>query len=506
MKNFLKKLTNARTIFIFLGVLLIFFIALRPPTDPDMGWHIRDGQYLLENDLHVAKKDMFSYTMPNFPLIMHEWVTDVLMAEIYQKTNLFMLSVIFALIVTGAFLLVSWGVEAKIEYKIISSILGVIASIPVLGVRPQMLNLLGLALVVFIILKFRKNNQSKIIYVLPLIFLVWVNMHGGFAVGLFLLGVFIGLEIFKLTLAIILKKFFKNGRVLKAEKWLRENSISGNKIIPLISVFLISSLATLFNPYGWRTYIEIFNTIFDSYAKTNINEWMPVVMTNPMSYQFIIYLLLLSILLIFSFRRVDYTYLLICVVFLYLGFSSWRHMPLFLVISTPLWISIVESLVGRELSVIVQKKTFLIFLILAIFFVGKQRLGREIPLSFSLEKLAVDGQYPLAATRYLKGNPIDGRMFNEYNWGGFLIWQYPEKKVFIDGRMPSWKMGDQKIFEDFNKVLMFNDGWQDILKKYDIGFALVYNNPPNKYVFLNLGWREVYSDELACIFVRPDNQ
>jgi hypothetical protein len=248
----------------------------------------------------------------------------------------------------------------------------------------------------------------------------------------------------------------------------------------------------------------VFTTALDSYAKANINEWFPVTVANPMSHQFIIYLSLLAILLLFSFRKNDYTYLAISLAFLYLGFSSWRHMPLFLIVSTPLWISITQGIAGSELLKVIRKKWFLAFMALAVFLIAQQKMTKVIPFNFSLERLAADGNYPLGAVKYLKENPIEGRMFNEYNWGGFLVWQYPEKKVFIDGRMPSWKFGGQKIFEEFNGVFKYEENWQDTLKKYDVGFALVYSSPPNMIMFSNFGWKEVYRDQFSVIFVRPE--
>jgi hypothetical protein len=512
----IKSHISARNIFVALGISLIFFIAIRPPTDPDMGWHLQDGKYLIEHDFKVAKKDIFSYTVPDFPLIMHEWTTDIFMEKFLEMTNFFSLSVLFALITAMAFLLVALGAPAKIEYKVIAAALGTIASVPVLGVRPQMLSLLGLAMVVYMIFRFRRDQKSNIIYWLPLIFAVWVNAHGGFAVGLFFIGLFCAVEFIKLTSSYLIKKAVKIRiaarfrRIslfssLLAEK-LVNNSISLKSTLKLSIVFFASFFATLLNPYGWRVYIEVFTTAMDSYAKANINEWFPVTIANPMSHQFLIYLSLLAILLLFSFRKTDYTYLAISLAFLYLGFSSWRHMPLFLIVSTPLWISITEGIAGSELLKVVRKKWFLAALALAVFLIAQQKMTKVIPPSFSLERLAADGNYPLGAVNYLKENPIEGRMFNEYNWGGFLVWQYPEKKVFIDGRMPSWKFGGQKIFEEFNGIFKYEENWQDTLKKYDAGFTLIYSNPPNMIMFSNAGWKEVYRDQLSVIFVRPEER
>jgi len=496
----IKEITTSSNIFMFLGVLLIFFIAFRPPTDPDMGWHLADGEYLMSHHLQVATHDIFSYTMPNFPLIMHEWLTDIAMFAIQKYAGLLTLSIIFAMITAGAFFLAAFGVRARKEYKIIAAILGMIASIPILGVRPQILSLLGLALVIFIIFRFRENTQTRLIYALPPFFLLWANVHGGFFAGLAFIGLFLGLETGKLVVAFILQKIKKWPKLVLAGGRIARNSLELSSVKKLAAIYFISIAATFINPYGWRIYVEIFTTIFDSYAKANIGEWLPVTVANPMSFQFIIYLALLGILLLMSLRNVDYTYLTMAAIFLYLGFESWRNMPVFLIISTPLWVTIVESLVGTELLKLVQKKWFLIIVLAAVAVTANQQVQATAPIANSIDKLAEVGNYPLGAVRYLKANPIEGNMFNEYNWGGFLIWQYPEKKVFIDGRMPSWRIGSQRIFEEFNDAMSFNDGWDKTFAKYDVKFALVYDNPLNQAMFVSIGWKKDYGDGLAAVY------
>lgn len=497
------RLINTGKVFVFLGFLIIFFIALRPSFDPDMGWHLANGKYLLSHHLQVARSDIYSYTMPDFPLIMHEWVADVMMYALFisSKFGLLIMSFVFALISASAFMVASFGVKAKKEHKIIAAMLTTIASIPVLGVRPQMISLLALAIIIFIILRFRLDQKTRLIFLLPLIFFSWVNLHGGFAVGLFFIGLFIGIELLK-KLIVLTVKNRKRLIFERIKEGIEKESISMKSLMKLGYIFAGSALATLFNPYGWRVYIEVFTTIFDTYAKSNINEWMPVAISNPMSYQFLIYVTLLAILLLFSYKKIDFTYLAISLVFFYLAWTSWRHMPLFLIVSTPLWVGIVEKITGEELLNIIRKKYFLPLLILAVFFIARQQIEIVNSKSLSVEKLS-QGIYPYKAVEYLKNNPIEGNMFNEYNWGGFLIWQYPDKKVFIDGRMPSWKIGDYRVFQDFNTIGSINEGWDELLSKYDISFSLVYNDQPNQFKYGYLKWEKVYSDDLAAIYKRP---
>lgn len=511
MKKISRYLT-AGNIFLLLGILLIFFISFSPPTDPDLGWHLQDGNYLIHNNFQVAHHDIFSYTMPDFPLIMHEWVTDIWMFFLYNHFGLLPLSVIFALITTLAFIAASFGVPARREYKIIAAILATIASIPVIGVRPQMLNLLALAIVIYMIFRFRKDPASRIIFWLPPFFILWVNMHGGFAVGLFFVGLFLAVELGKHFSVFLLKRIagFKRQKfgfrhIKQASTFLvdslRQSVLPAYSLFRLGGVLVVSGLATLVNPYGWHVYIEVFTTIFDKYTKSIINEWLPVTPANPMSHEFLIYLALLVILLLFSWRKNDYTYLLIAGVFLWLGFTSWRHMPLFLIVSTPLWVGIVESLVGKELLVVASRKWLLALMLIAVILVARQQAKDVVPKTLSIDKMA-EGNYPLGAVRWLKANPIEGRMFNEYNWGGFLIWQYPEKQVFLDGRMPSWKIGDYRAFEEFNNTMQFGKDWDKTMDKWNINFALIYNNIPNQIMFKQLGWEVAYGDGLSLVMKR----
>lgn len=491
-----------RYFFIFLGTLFIYFLCLRAPTDPDMGWHLMDGKYLIEHNFQAAKADIFSHSMSDFPLIMHEWVHDIMMYKLFSWFSFFGLSIIYAAVTCTAFILVSWGIEAKAEYKIIPAILGVIAGGYVIGVKAQMFSLLGLALIIFIIFKFRQNPKTKLIYFFPPIFLWWVNFHGGFAVGLFFIGIFLFLEYLKNSCLYFLKETEK---LKSLKKWLEGNSLSYGSLLKLDAVFLLSCLATLVNPYGWRIYIEIVTTIFDSYAKSIIGEWLPVSAAVPFAFQLFTYLVLLGILLIMSWRKADYTYLAIVLVFLYLAFSSWRHVPIFIIISIPLWVSIVEHLAGKELSRLIQKKWFLAVFLLATAAIGYQRM-QITPRSYSIERMSQEGNYPIGAVRYLRENAKPGNLWNEYNWGGYLIWQYPERKVYIDGRMASWNLRGRRIFLEFNTAMGHKDGWEKTLEENGITQALVYNNPFNDAAFTNLGWSKAYGDYLSLVFNKPENQ
>ena len=117
--------------------------------------------------------------------------------------------------------------------------------------------------------------------------------------------------------------------------------------------------------------------------------------------------------------------------------------------------------------------------------------------------------YPKAAIDYmlseymLSKNKTPGNVFNWYGWGGYMIWQYPNIKTFVDGRMPSWREGGKSVFEDYVTVLDSPKNHLAILSRYNVTWVLL---PPDsglsEYLRTNnVGWKELYKDDTASIFV-----
>jgi len=490
-----KKRNLSLKILLFLLIFSIFLSTSLFRLDPDFGWHLKTGQLILQNR-QIPHIDWYSYTMPNFPWIAHEWLTDILIYLIYSIFGYFALSFIFALISTlSVFIVVS---ARKIKYSFIPAILGTLALLPFVGVRPQMITILFLAIIYVLIKKFLWSQQNKkIFFLLPLIFILWANLHGGFFIGLFLLFLFFVIKLFH---------YFKNN--LK------------NNLFPfdILLILLGCILATFINPYGPYIYREVFSTIIDPFLKFHINEWLPLFYN--LNLFLIIYLGTFIGLLICLYK--DFSFfddLFIPIIFLLLGISSTRNFALFVIISIPL---ITDFLLITSRKANKRKKNYFkenLKSPVVIFFLSVGFLC--IFMSNINQGLITNNTYPYKAITYLKSHPIKGNMFNVYDWGGFLIWNLPENKVFIDGRMPSWQYNNKYVFKDYVDMTKDKNSCQDLLKKYDVKYALVkkketenniidkwlYNsfnhqasNKSFKEMFIDLGYTIVYQDEIAIIF------
>lgn len=508
-------------IFLFLIACLIFFLNLKPPLDPDLGWHLRSGQDLIQQKI-IPRLDPYSYTMPDWERESHEWLMNGIIYLIYAKWGLFVLSIIFALIITFAFFLISRLTEAKIEYSLLAVLLASLGSLPITGIRVQMITLSGLSMLLWILFHFRRDQTKKTIYFLPLLFFVWVNLHGGFSIGLFVLGLFLFFEGVKIVFLWLREKYQTKKTITKIKLEFLQNKLalvinflrrrfSNNELIKesltfqswlrLLYVSFLSFLVTFINPYGSRVYSLIMTIIRDSYGRSRIGEWQPFSISSPIGWEFLMYLALLAILVLISFRRIDLTTLGLGTVFAFLAFSSWRNMPVLIIMTIPLWVYIVKNATDPVLPKLLEKKSVLLLFLVATLVIGYQQVSMAWAISNNQDILAKTGGYPKQAVEYIKANPekFQGNMFNEYNWGGYLIWQLPEHKVFIDGRMPHLTIGDRHIFKDFNDLEDLKNP-KEIIEKYHIDWFLIYSNRLLGSYLPSEGFKKIYEDDLSAIF------
>lgn len=491
MIKFLKTIDWPVSLFSFLIFAFVFLLAVRPPWDPDMGWHLRNGADILR--FGAPQGDLYSHTMAGYQWISHEWLTDVLMYLTNQHLGLVALSVIFAFIILAAYFISAHVAKTRIESAMVTVLVAALVALPVMGVRPQMLTLLGLAATLWILFRWRDNPKNKLVYWLIPLMLLWVNMHGGFAAGLILMGAFGVIELVKFLL-----KRFSRAKIVTPTMQLKH-------LWELVGVGVLSLAVTFVNPYTWRIYDELFRTIFNDLVRKGINEWLPVNLSSPDSYNLVIYTAFVALLLVFSWKRVDATKIWIGIIFLVISVASWRNMPLFPLVTLPLLSEMIESLAPKGVYYYLRSWWVVLLLLAVVVYLGRDRIYSVIPLATDDALVQVAGhKYPYNAVQYLKEHKLPGKMFNEYNWGGYLVWKLPEKKVFIDGRMAVWKTKDQDIFRDYLEVTQITDRTPDILSQYDVDLALVYTDRPLRRYFVSRStqWQLVYSDSLASLFRR----
>jgi hypothetical protein len=106
---------------------------------------------------------------------------------------------------------------------------------------------------------------------------------------------------------------------------------------------------------------------------------------------------------------------------------------------------------------------------------------------------------PMGAVEYLRQTRPPGRLFNSYNWGAYLLWALPEYPVFVDGRTDLY---NDEVIGEWLRVARAEEGWQEVLDKWDVNLVLVEPTTPLVYRLEVNGWKELYADEVAVVYGR----
>ncbi|OGH27945.1 MAG: hypothetical protein A3C27_03225 [Candidatus Levybacteria bacterium RIFCSPHIGHO2_02_FULL_39_36] len=468
---------------LFLVVFLIFFIIKNLfILDPDFGWHLRLGELILKSG--IPKTDPFSYTMPSFPFVDHEWLSNIMIYFIYQKSFI-LLAIVFALFPLFTLLITFYKNFKPFLFGVYILSFSVLLSFS--GIRIQTISWMLVSTLLVVVLNGELWKRFR--FFIPLLILLWANLHGGFAIAIYILA---------LTIA------------AKAI----ERKIERLDFV----VFFASLFATFLNPYGPRLWGEIFLQIGDPSLRWKIAEWLPGVFFIELSF---ILLLAISLVLVFRFRsKLSILDLTIFLGLILLSFSSARHIPFLIIANLCLAQKTISIFYSELRGKKVQEKRFLkvafVFAVLSLFIFSYEHYSLNLG-SNSRDK------YPSAAVSYLKKERIKGEIFSDYGWGGYLIWKMPEKKVFIDGRMPSWRWnapssesdyafhdfseiskGDyKKYFEKYNirYVLWPRDETKDPrLFSINISFFKKENRPSLIERLEQDSWEKVYEDQAAVIY------
>jgi len=324
--------------------------------------------------------------------------------------------------------------------------------------------------------------------------LLWVNLHGGFIVGFLFMGIFLSSHIFGFL--------GSNGE---------ERSVSAKKSKQLSLICAASVLAACVNPFGVHAFLFPFRVVSETYLMNHVEEFLSPDFHGFAPYRYL--LLFLIGMLGLSKTRLALTELILVLLFTSMSLYSARYIPLCSIVYAPVLSKygdiLIQKYEGRGSRLLQQRSR-------AYEEIDASAKGYAIPL-FVLVVIAalVTGMIPVhfpektapkAAIDFLRANSIQGNMFNNDEIGDYIIyWLYPRYKVFIDGRSD---MYGEPILKKYYKVAVIEPGWKDVLDNYDINYIFYYTDSVLvRHLLTDAGWRQIYSDDVASIFLRntPEN-
>ncbi len=453
-----------KKIFTTLFFVSVFFLGFFPVKDTDFGWHYQCGKEFLTSG-SLCIKNNFSYFLPNYQAYYTGHLYDITISFIYDNWGFlgisFVGSILFALIALVFIKLinniklgfVTYFISFTLSYSILS-----------LGFRPQIITYLFLLILLWLL----ESKNKRLFFLIPILFLFWVNLHIGFFIGLFVIIFFI---------------FYENKGINRFQKLL---------------IIFISFLTTLINPFGLNVYREIFNHV-TSPLGSMIAEWV-----KPSLFHLflIIFFTIIGLIINIKKRPINFFYLLLLIFFSLLSLSARRNLPFFY----PVFFYVTQDLF-KDLKILklFPDEIFIPVLCSIVIFILTIYIPKTIKFDTLWTEYCQNSQiiYPCQAIK--KFPQLAGNVFNTYEWGGFLIWQKPIVKVFVDGRMPAWKDENGKSpYQVFLDIIQTQPGWNEKLNKWKTNYILITNG-----AFLDLllqkesikyNWQEVYRDDIAVIY------
>ena len=492
----------------------------------------------------LLKADPFSLTRLGSEWIYPGWLAQITLIAVFRLMGFPGLNLLTALAVTTTFALVWITMRERPLLRAFVLMLAATTSAVYWSARPHIFTFLFTAVTLWALARFRREG-SRAIWVIPVLTVVWANVHGGFVIPILL----IGFEILATILDILLPRLRiaiqqiggkptsegsakevpeidgsdrKETSELEAHRPAiegeamtvgelerkSEHDPRAGRLKTLVGVGLASMAAVLINPFGADMLTYPLRTVSIGVLQDFIQEWQSPNFHQIEVQPFLWMLLMVLMAMAISPRRPTSIELIHVGIFAYLGFLAARNIALFALVAAPVlslhldamlvnWLPLRAS--GQELSSRLTRPLNAFLLVLIVF---AALIKGALPLSNRFNEETIAAFMPAEAAEYLRIHQPKGPLFNSYNWGGYVLWKlYPEYLSFVDGRTDLF---DDAILEEYLDTWRGSDGWQEVLSKWGIRAVLIETDSPLARELLREGWTAVHVDDQATVFTGPN--
>lgn len=500
------------------AVFLALFTTSKLTNEDDYFWHFATGRYIVENN-QIPSADVFSFPTIGQQWIVTEWLWDVLNYLIIKYTGYAGVS-IFTSILFFIMFFVYFRILRKfhVSYSIIFLflILLLFGIFERLTPRPHIISYLFLVLLLAALINCKYFNRYKktYLYLIPLMFMVWANMHMGCIIGIFIFGLFCATEV------II---YFKPGKFSIKEI----HPFSKSELIRLGIIFFLSILAMFVNPHGVMTFVYAATSQMNmKMLHEAVREWISPFDPSAVGlFQTVIYIIFLISgvgILYFSYKKKDLFSALLFIIFSINSIRAIRFTVDYLVI-TSIYIIVslnfifhnaksikIKSFIDNAPSLKIIVSAILVLLIITIpndkLYLSYLKYARFF--GFGIDK----AYYPEAMFRFIKEKKIDElteRPFNTFECGGYYVWNFPGKLNFFDSRdLNDYIMNEYQVM--YSKI----PGYEKKIRDYNFDIAicvvpdilsepqLMKKNVMSYFCTQTNEWKQVFWNDRSLLFVR----
>ncbi len=466
--------TQQKALLALTGLLFVSWFS-GPLSDPDFWWHLKTGQYLLQTH-HLPSPDPFAYTTAgageayrgelltrHFNLT-HEWLAQMLMYLAWLGTGFPGIVIVRVLLLAGFSGLAGFVVYQRCHgfYRALAATVAAAAAAYAFAAdRPYLVTFLMVAIFVTVL------ESRRRLWLLPLLMVIWANCHGGYFLGIVIVGAYLGEAL-----------------------WRRKANLG-----PLLLSAVATALVSGINPNGYHVF-EILLHYRASFLTSRLLEWQAPSLWPPTVFSAL--LILGAAVLVWQRGRVRPSDWLLFLAFGAAALTAQRNTILIG------WVAPVLIF-----SYLPERKTVRYALPAA-----AAILVAALVAGFRFQPRVEEWRWPSGAAEFLTAHSIRGPLFNTWEFGGYLMWRlWPAEKVFIDGRALS-----ESVFQDYARILYnhdASDGLPDaahlldhygvqtiVMNGFEYNNGLLYLLAPSLADPRQTAWKLVYGDAAAMVFVR----
>lgn len=462
-----------------LGLAAFVLMVLAGPAllnDPDTYWHIALGRWILENGA-VPSTDPFSHTMPGAAWHAHEWAAGVLLAAALKTGGWNGVVVLTASAIGLTTGILAWGLSRYVRGFFVIAIAGVALmgfSSHILA-RPHVI-VMPVLMVWAVLLVAARHKGQRPPLAAALLMVPWANMHGSFAIGLGFAAL--------LALEALIEETSRDGRLRVVRDW----GLFG----------FLSGIAALVTPYGVKGFLFPFHIGGMDKSFKWISEWHPPDFSSPSPFEGWL-MFVLAVALVRG-LRIPAVRLVMCLGLLHLALAHVRMAEYLIFLCSILvapaiaaqWPDAVAKATGNSLSAVGRWRIATMS--------GAAAAASMLLLVITEVAPARDKSPTAALTAARQAGLLTKPVFNEYNFGGFLI--YERVPTFIDGRADMY--GDAFLDRSLTAATdaLASPTLPDLLKEHGIGWTLVYSRDvAARLLDADPNWVEFYRDDVAVIHV-----
>jgi hypothetical protein len=496
-------------IFIALLLTLLFTsLSVRLLGDAGIGWHMRTGQLILATH-HIPRLDPFSSTMAGRPWFAWEWLYDVIVGKLDSVMGLngvvWFNAIVIAAVFAGTF---HWIARrgTNLLLAVVLVLLAISASMIHFLARPHVVSWLFTLAWFMTLDTFERDSLSvpatrrtRGLWALPILMVIWVNMHGGFIVGFVLLAAY-------WVSACWTGWRTKQARIedtlvrMAARRRARE----------LFSIGVLCAVASLINPYGWGLHRHVFAYLSNRFLMNHIQEFQSPDFHGWAPRCFLALILITVAALALRARKLRASELLVVLFSIYSGLYSARNLPvasvLLGVIAGPLLCAgFSAGFLGRMSRMQSRLRGHLWPVIaVAVAFVVAAH-GGHVGSAQLMDAHFDPQRMPIAAVDYIEQHDLPGPVLSTDFWGGYLIYRlYPREQVVLDDRHDLYR---DAFFKSYLKMYRGANDWKEFLRQHESGCLLFPRaSAITNLLFENGSWKPLYEDNVAVVFFAASRQ